>query len=85
MNIITIKQPRWHDKVVLIAQKKVRAQNYIVFSEAKSLPYRYPITGSEIQKYPLGSNGVIPCYEVPLKILEDNLEIKESVNYLFGD
>ena len=85
MNVITIKEPRWHDRVVLIGKKNVRAQNYIVFSVAKSLPHRYPVTGSEIQKYPLGTNGVIDCYEVPLKVLEDNLEIKESVKYLFGE
>jgi len=85
MHEILIKQPRYHDKVALIGKKHVRAQNYIVFTEAPSMPYKYPITGAEIQKYPLGSNGVIPCYEVPLKILEDNLEIKESVKYLFGE
>lgn len=85
MHIIRIKHPRYHDKVALIGKKHVRAQNYIVFTKASSMPHRYPITGSEIQKYPLGTNGVIDCYEVPLKVLEDNLEIKESVKYLFGE
>jgi hypothetical protein len=71
MNRIEIWQPRWHDRKVLIAQNKVQEENEIVFTKTKSLPpsVSYFLSGEEIRKYPLGTNGVIPCYEVPLDIV----------------
>lgn len=62
---IAIKDPRWHDKVVLIAKRKVGLHNVINFT-AKSLPDPMYASYETITKYPLGSNGKIPCYEVPL-------------------
>lgn len=65
-NIIKIWQPRWHDRVVLIAKNKVQSQNTIVFTKTPSLRGEYPIDRATIEKYPLTSNGKIPCYAVPL-------------------
>jgi hypothetical protein len=71
MNRIEIWQPRWHDRKVLIAKDKVREENEIVFTKTKSLPstVHYFLSGEEIRKHPLGTNGVIPCYEVPLDVV----------------
>jgi hypothetical protein len=85
VNIIQIRSPRWHDRVVLVAKKHVRSSNIIIFTKAKSLPYEYPISGAEVQSYPLGTNGVIDCYEVPIDVLEGNYIIKKNANSLFED
>lgn len=65
-NAITIFSPRWHDKVALIAQYKVGNHNEITF-KVKQYPGKYYLSGETIRKYPLGTNGTIPCYEVSLK------------------
>ena len=64
---IVIFQPRWHDRKVLIAKYKVQAQNEIIFTKAKNLAGKsYYLSGEEIIKYPLETNGKIFCYAVPL-------------------
>jgi hypothetical protein len=66
--MIRIWQPRWHDRVVLIAKYKVRyGDNVIKFTKSKSLKEDYHILGEEIIKYPTESNGKIDCYAVPLE------------------
>lgn len=70
---IHIIDPRWHDRKVLIAKHKVGLHNIIEF-EAKSLPDPYYASYSDITSYPLGTNGKIPCYIVPL----DDLQLFES-------
>jgi len=67
---IEIWQPRWHDRVVLIGKHKVKpGENKIVFTKAKNLPGSYFMEDTEIKKYPLDSNGKIPCFAVPLDVV----------------
>lgn len=65
--MIEIWQPRWHDKVVLIAKSKVRDQNTIVFTKTPAMKGEYHLSGEIIKSYPLDTNGRIPCYAVSLK------------------
>lgn len=66
---IEIWEPRWHDKVVLIAKHVVSKDNTIVFTKCKSLAGKeYYFSGETIRRCKLGTNGKIACYEVPLKL-----------------
>lgn len=68
---IEIWTPRYHDDVCLIAKRKVReGWNYIKFTKDKHLKAVYRITGANIKKCPLETNGKIPCYAVPMDALE---------------
>ena len=62
---IGILAPRWHDRVVLIAKHKIGKHNIITF-KAKQYPDKYYLSRETIEKYPLETNGVIPCYAVKL-------------------
>lgn len=66
MQQIEIWQPRWHDRVVLIAKHKVASRNVVVFTKTKALKGRYYVSGEDITACPLESNGKIECYAVPL-------------------
>jgi len=66
---IPIWEPRWHDRVVLVARYKVKEDNEILFTRGALNGNRYPIKGSDIRKYPLESNGKIACYAVPLEVV----------------
>lgn len=69
--MIEIWEPRWKDRVVLIACHKVsRGKNLIKFTKAKSLPYVYELDGNDIMDCPVVSNGRIDCYAVPLSFLK---------------
>ncbi len=65
---IEIWNPRWWDRKVLIAKYKVKdGDNEIVFTKAKTLKGKtFIISGDDIRKCPLETNGKIPCYAVPL-------------------
>ena len=66
--MIKIWSPRYHDRKVLIAKYKVSNTNQIIFTKAKSLLNRtFTLSGETIKKYPLETNGTIPCYAVPLE------------------
>jgi len=69
---IEIWEPRWHDRIVLIAKYKVTSGvNKIIFTKTKSLKNKvFQLTGTEIKKYPITTNGTIACYAVPLDKLE---------------
>lgn len=75
VNPIEIWQPRWKDRKVLIAKFKVGMHNAIVFTKSPTLTGKYYMSGEDIRKYPLDTNGKIPCYAVSL----DNLEPLERV------
>jgi hypothetical protein len=67
--MLVIRQPRWHDRKVLIAKYKVKDDNLLTFTETKQLADKvFKIKGAVIKKYPLESNGVIDCYAVPLEL-----------------
>lgn len=74
-NKIEIWQPRWKDRVVLIAKHKVGAHNEITFTKTKSLPNTYYISGEVIRRYPTDTNGKIACYAVSM----DELRVLERV------
>lgn len=69
---IEIYDPRWRDRVVLIATYKVGTHNQITF-KTRSLPATYYLSGETIRACPIDSNGKIPCYAVPI----DKLEVLE--------
>ncbi len=67
INNIEIWQPRFKDKVVLIAKYKVGTHNRITFTRAKHLDgMQFYIAGPDVAQYPLDTNGKIPCYAVPM-------------------
>jgi hypothetical protein len=70
VNEIPIWQPRWKDRKVLVAKFKVGTHNSIIFTQAPTLKGNWYMSGENIRKYPLDSNGKIPCYAVPLEDLE---------------
>ena len=71
---IKIFAPRWHDRVVLIAKFRVGEHNIISFTKAPTYKGKFYLSGKTIQKYPLESNGTIPCYAVSL----DELQVYEG-------
>lgn len=76
VNLISIWQPRYHDKVVLINPAKVGEHNKIVFTKALSLTGTYYLSGKTIRKHKKESNGTIACFVVPLSELRP-LQINE--------
>ena len=69
----TIWEPRWHDKTVLLAKRKVDDINEVCFTKAKSLGTEpYYVSGDIVRKCEIGSNGKIDCYVVPLTELKKN-------------
>lgn len=79
LNLIDIWQPRYKDRVVLIASYKVKENNKIIFSKAKHLAGKvYYMSGRKIRSYPIDTNGKVQCYAVPLDDLEP-LEYKEDI------
>lgn len=69
-NLLLIKQPRWKDRVVLLAKYKVGTHNTVRFTETPSMKQDYYISGETVKKYPLTTNGKIDCYEVPITALD---------------
>lgn len=68
MNTIEIWQPRYKDGIVLVAKYKVGVNNRIIFTKAKHLEGKvYKMAGAKLEKYPIETNGRIPCYAVPLE------------------
>jgi len=76
---IEIWQPRWHDRIVLVAVHKLKKNNTIIFTKAPSLPRKFKILGDDIKKYSITNNGKISCYELPLDVLleKNNTELKK--------
>jgi hypothetical protein len=84
MSQIEIWQPRWYDRVVLIARHKVGGRNYITFTQAPTLPGTYYVAGDEVRTHKLESNGKIPCYAVPLDKLH-KIDDNQSQTKLFKE
>lgn len=68
--VIEIWQPRWKDRVVLIAKYKVGTHNEIIFTKTPSLEGSFYISGANATKYPVETNGKLACYAIPLDDLE---------------
>jgi hypothetical protein len=64
--------PRYKDNKVLIAKYKVcSGDNHIIFTKAKHLlGMKFKISGIEISKCPIETNGTIDCYAVEFNKLE---------------
>lgn len=71
-----IWQPRWKDKVVLLAKDKVGMHNSIKYSKAPTYPDEYYVSGEVVRKCPIEWNGAIECYAVPISELETLERIK---------
>lgn len=71
VNKIEIWQPRYKDRVALIAKFKVGTHNEVIFTKAKHMmDNSWYVSGSTVIKHPLETNGKIPCYAVPIDELE---------------
>ena len=75
--MISLWQPRWHDRTVLIATYKVsNGNNTIIFTKAKSLKgIKFILDGCLIRSFPISNNGTISCYAVPLDVLLDSKSV----------
>lgn len=74
MNQIVIFEPRWHDRKVLIMDRRLQADNEIII-EHKDFPNPFYISAKRAREYPLvdmktKSGGVVQMREVPLTELE---------------
>ena len=77
----TIYMPRWHDRVVLVADYKIGIHNTIVFPQAPTLPGEWYISGMDAKAHPIEfmktkSGGNLAMRVIPL----DDLEPLERVN-----
>lgn len=71
MSHFDVWQPRYRDKTVLLAKRKVANHNKISFSRAPSLGTEpYYVSGTAIKRCKVESNGSIDCYVVSLDKLE---------------
>jgi hypothetical protein len=73
--------PRYHDRqdrgswIVLIHPGKVKEYNKIIFTKAKHLQgVELYMTGVRIRKYPMETNGTIPCFAVPFNDFDTSLQ-----------
>lgn len=67
--VLDIKEPRYHDRVVLLATHKIQERNRINILQG-AYKGTYFISGVVATAYPIQSNGKINCYAVPLSQLE---------------
>lgn len=71
VNTIEIWSPKFSTDEVLIAVKRVKKHNRIIFTKTKHLAGRvYYISGQVAREYPIQSNGSISCYCIPMNKLE---------------
>ena len=79
LTFFSIKEPRWHDKRVLLKVDKVnRSPNkFLKVRFQKYITGDWVIAKSVVKRYPKESNSVIMCYSVPLDKLEP-LEISNK-------
>lgn len=73
-----IWQPRYSTDDVLLKATKVKTNNKIVFTKAKSLEGKtFYVSGQDVKKCPKSYNGSITCYAVPMSKLQE-MEIIEN-------
>ena len=72
--MIEIWQPRWKDRVVLVATYKVKpGKNLVRFTKTPSLPDVYSFEGDAAKKCPRVTNGRIECFAIPLSMLANEV------------
>jgi len=62
---LDIIEPRYHDNKVLLAVYKIMGKNKVKILRG-AYKGTYEISGIAATSYPVESNGVIPCYAVPI-------------------
>mgnify|MGYP003601302691 CR=1 FL=1 len=77
-NTFRIRQPRYHDRVVLLANYKISTHNRVIFTHDKNLEGEFYISGIKAREYDLASNGKLLCRQVPLEELEP-FEYEENI------
>lgn len=66
-----IWEPKYSNKTVLLAKRKVGTHNKIIFTKAPSMGTEpYYVSGAVVRKCKKTNNGAIDCYVVPLDKLE---------------
>jgi hypothetical protein len=83
LNIIKIKAPKYSTKELLVAKYKVKHSNKIIIQEG-AYQGEYFMHGSKIAQYPIGTNGKINVFKIPLDDLEP-LEYKEDITKLISE
>lgn len=79
MSYFEIWEPRYRDKTVLLAKRKVGTHNKIKFTKAPSMGTNpYYVSGKVVKKGRIESNGRIDCYVVKLDDLEPLEYIENS-------
>lgn len=66
---ITVWEPRYHDRTILIACYKVANNNTIKITKG-AYKGKYKLSGIAARSYPKESNGTIMCYAVPIDKLQ---------------
>lgn len=74
VNTIFILEPRWHDRVVLVADHKLRTDNQIAIGHSE-FPNALYISGERAKQYPIEvlktrDGGEMPVRAIPLADLE---------------
>lgn len=74
INQILIWEPRWHDRVVLVADRRILPENEVLIQH-REFPRSFYITGEEARKYPLEQmrtkqGSTIAVRAIPLSELE---------------
>ncbi len=74
INQILIFEPRWHDRVVLVAERRILPENEVIIGHHE-FPRSFYITGEQARKYPLEqmrtkAGGTIGVRAIPLSELE---------------
>lgn len=80
MNHITILEPRWHDRKILVADWKIAKDNQIVI-EYKDFPEPFYMSGEKLKSYPIhtveSKKGKFNMRVVPISDLSTDLTIGE--------
>lgn len=73
MRVIEIWMPRYHDRVVLVAEHKVKCgTNFIRFTKDPNRKGLYQLDGDRVRaECEVTTNGKIKCFVVPLGWLEE--------------
>lgn len=77
MNQIRIIAPRWHDRVVLVAERRIMGVNEIVIDH-QDFPNPFYLTAEEARKWPLQdmatkAGGTIQVRAIPLEQLKQEV------------
>lgn len=77
VNQILIWEPRWHDRVVLVAEKRILPENQVIIQH-KDFPRSFYITEEQAKKFPLEqmktkAGSTIAVRAIPLSELEKEI------------